>query len=593
MQHCGTEWIAPFRCAVLQAALPEVWALIDLAQKWTDAHSRLTILLVFGGSFAAQFLVMDTTLNIFDEGLVLVGAMRTLAGDLVHRDFYSTYGPGSYYILAALFTVTPDWFVAGRIFGVAVMAGVVAAVFGLLARRTWLPVTLLFTALTGLWMVGTRYYLYPMFPTILLALTGSALVLRYLSHMRPWPLFLAGCMAGAAALFRYDTGFFIALLHALTLAAVLWLRRTGDRPILGQIARSVAIYAAGAIMIFAPFAIALLVGGGLDGWLADIVDYSLNHYSAMRGLPFPGLREVVTRPGNLGVYVPPLAVVLGAWVMHERTRANASAWGAASEGPRLAALLLFTLATAIFYYKGIVRVSTLHMLLAIVPAMIVLALAIDHWRERGQNSRLRALAVLLAAIAPAVAYGIGIKATLLPGRAPAMAVLQQAGLQGVPTLPGQECARPTAMTLAVMEPDYLRVSDFIRRNTLSDEVIFVALDRHDKTFVNPVSLYFATGRLPATHWHQFDPGLQTRADIQQLMVADLQRSGVRWVVRDSSFSNENEPNQSSVSSGVVILDRYLGQNFRPVARSGKLEIWLANTVLAPADLRWADCLKNA
>ncbi len=226
--------------------------MIDLVQKWVDGHIRLGILLIFVGAFAVLFMVMDTTLNSYDEGLVLVGAMRTLAGDLVHRDFYSPYGPGSYYTLAALFAVTPDWFVAGRVFGIGVMAGIVAAVFGLLARRTWLPVTLLFTVLTGLWMIATRFYLYPMLPCLLLALAGSALVLRHLANNRPWPLFWAGSMAGAAALFRYDTGFFMALVHALTLAAVPWLRRSGQAPVFPQIIRPVAIYAAGAIAMFAP-----------------------------------------------------------------------------------------------------------------------------------------------------------------------------------------------------------------------------------------------------------------------------------------------------------------------------------------------------
>lgn len=563
--------------------------MIDLAQKWIEAHTRLAVLLGFVGAFVVLFMLMDTTLNTFDERLVLVGAMRTLAGDLVHRDFYSPYGPGSYYILAALFAITPDWFVAERVFGVGVMAGVVAAVFGLLVRRTWLPVALLFTALTGLWMLATRYYLYPMLPCLLLALIGSALVLRHLANQRPWPLFWAGCMAGAAALFRYDTGFFMALVHALTLAAVLRLRRPAQARMVPQIVRAVGIYALGTFAVFAPFAAAFLAAGGLAGWTADIVAYGLDHYAAMRGLPFPGVGEILARPDNLGVYVPPLAAAIGAWLVLDRLRGKASSWSEA----QLAAMLLFTFATAIFYYKGIVRVSTLHMLLAIVPAMIVLALAIDHWRHQTLADRLPILLALLVAVVPALAYGIGIKASLLPGRAPALALMRDAGLSGLPSVPGETCPQPEGMTLAVMEPDYLRVSDFIRRNTRADERILVALDKHDTTFANPVSLYFAAGRLPATHWHQFDPGLQNRADIQRLIVADLQRSAVRWVVRDSSFSAIEEQNDSQVSSGVLILDHYLAQNFRPVARSGKLEIWLAKTVPAPDNMAWSDCLKDA
>jgi hypothetical protein len=66
------------------------------------------------------------------------------------------------------------------------------------------------------------------------------------------------------------------------------------------------------------------------------------------------------------------------------------------------------------------------------------------------------------------------------------------------------------------------------------------------------------------------------------MIADLQRNRVRWVVRDSGFDNFVEPNGSSRSSGVFLLDHYLADRFRPVARTGTLSIWLAKGVAAPS-----------
>jgi hypothetical protein len=94
----------------------------------------------------------------------------------------------------------------------------------------------------------------------------------------------------------------------------------------------------------------------------------------------------------------------------------------------------------------------------------------------------------------------------------------------------------------------------------------------DKSCADP---YFAAGRLPGTHWHHFDPGLQTRADIQTAIIGDLKQNRVRWVVRDASFDKVNEPNGSAQSSGITLLDRYLDSNYRPVALSGKIAIWLA------------------
>jgi hypothetical protein len=51
---------------------------------------------------------------------------------------------------------------------------------------------------------------------------------------------------------------------------------------------------------------------------------------------------------------------------------------------------------------------------------------------------------------------------------------------------------------------------------------------------------------------------------------------VRWVVRDANFDEVNEPNGSAKSSGITLLDRYLDTNYRQVASSGKVAIWLAN-----------------
>ena len=93
-------------------------------------------------------------------------------------------------------------------------------------------------------------------------------------------------------------------------------------------------------------------------------------------------------------------------------------------------------------------------------------------------------------------------------------------------------------------------------------------------WINAVAVYFASGRLPGTRWHHFDPGLQTRADIQRLMIDDLRRNHVRWVVRDASWDDANEPNASFVSSGIKLLDQYLDSQYRPIARSGKVEFLL-------------------
>ncbi len=143
--------------------------------------------------------------------------------------------------------------------------------------------------------------------------------------------------------------------------------------------------------------------------------------------------------------------------------------------------------------------------------------------------------------------------------------------------------------IAKLPPDYARVANYLYTHSRHDERILAALDRHDKIFVNPVGLYFASGRLPPTRWHQFDPGLVSRADIQAAIINDIKEKDVRWIVRDAHFSKIEEPNGSARSSGVFLLDNYLDSNYRPVASGEKISIWLRNGEIPLALLPAKDC----
>ena len=49
-----------------------------------------------------------------DEGIVLQGAQRILRGEVLYRDFFSFFTPGSYYFLALLFKVFGSSFLVAR-----------------------------------------------------------------------------------------------------------------------------------------------------------------------------------------------------------------------------------------------------------------------------------------------------------------------------------------------------------------------------------------------------------------------------------------------------------------------------------------------
>src|SRR5215469_17142678 len=69
-----------------------------------------------------------------DEGIVLRGAERILAGQIPYRDFFTFYTPGTLYLVAGLFRVFGDSFAVARI-SLAITGAICSVVTYALARR--------------------------------------------------------------------------------------------------------------------------------------------------------------------------------------------------------------------------------------------------------------------------------------------------------------------------------------------------------------------------------------------------------------------------------------------------------------------------
>jgi hypothetical protein len=528
-------------------------------------------------SFVILLLAMPRDLNMFDEGIILSDAMLTLHGEIVHRDFYSSYGPAQYYMVAGIFRIFGENFMAARLYDLALRAAILMMLFYIIRRQCSLLTALVFTSVGGLWMLGVGAYLYPIFPCMLLALISSYLVTRV--DTRPalsGGSVVAGVCTGLTALFRYDVGFFVLVAHLASIFAIIALSHHRDTRARRALLMAAA-YGMGTASVFVPAAALFLIASPTEKFLADIVGYPTKYYAVMRGLPFPGLHQIAVTPPDAAVYLPIIAAAAALYYIILFSQSYISMGSQLKEDCTAAVLIVFGSTTATLFLKGIVRVSAVHMLLAIVPALVVFAILVERWWRKGKGARFVAAFILLVVLAPAaVAAKRELRASMVANdRSIAGWLALRAGLISLQA-DIDECNSGPASGVAKLGPDYSRVANYLAAHTQPDERFLAALDRHDKIVLNPVSLYFATGRLPGTHWHQFDPGLQTRADIQADIVDDIKRYRVRWVVRDASFDEINEPNGSAKSSGVNLLDQYLDSNYRAVAASGKVAIWLAN-----------------
>src|ERR1700722_13648015 len=98
-----------------------------------DSRSRLLsasgIIVSFLISLLSIAILTDRHIISYDEGLILTGAMRVASGTVPHRDFYTNYGPGQFYVLASVFWAFGPTVLVERLYDAAVKAGIVCLVY--------------------------------------------------------------------------------------------------------------------------------------------------------------------------------------------------------------------------------------------------------------------------------------------------------------------------------------------------------------------------------------------------------------------------------------------------------------------------------
>ena len=535
-------------------------------------------------SIVAQLVWMDATVGTYDEGLVLVGADRVLHGEIPYRDFWTLYGPGSYYLLAGLFKLFGEFALVERGFDVAAKAAIATLVVALVLQFGRRSVALGAGVLSLGLLLYLRSYSAPLFPAMAASLATVLALHRSSIDGRPTPAFLAGVTLAFTTCFRHDLGAYTLLAAGLFMIRLRWDASTGPRR--GRVLATLGWVAAGYAISLAPVVAFFAFNVPAAELYRDFVDTPLSVYPQVRALPFPSIVDALSSavqsrsPAKLGplvVYLP-LVVIGGAvaaeFLAHRSPRATET--GDASAENALARNRLFGLLIllgALFFIKGLVRVSPLHMGASLILSVAVLGAAIARarnpmWRlVLASTAGLACVALLAKPIITAMERSAGGTATaaLLSDRWMSHA----AALCSQPVVPRLRCLQ--------LEPGTSAVASYLLQHGASGQRVYVGLGRHDKIFAANLTLTFAAEVIAPTRWHDLHPGIQTRDDVQAQMIRELSAQPLAYVVLDSEWDDVSEPNESARSSGVTALDDYLVTHFAPVFRAGAL------TVLEPRE----------
>jgi hypothetical protein len=486
-----------------------------LASALARERTRYAVLFALG-AFLSGITILQG-INPHDEGIMLQAAARVAHGQLPYRDFYCNYGPGQPYLLGGLQLVFGPSLLSWRVLRVALDATVGVLAYALTRREAPEPLAL------AAWLAVATAMAFPSIPSpnpaaIALGLAAILLVSRSPAG--------AGALAGVAIAFRIDVG--LAAAAGAVLAAAPCGRRAAVRA-------AVAAALVGGLLL-APFVVAA-PGAFWDQTLG----FAFNQQSLQR-LPLPGAYHGSLGPNRLLEFYFPYVLLAGTalWtVVAARRRAPLGAWAPV---PLAAAGVGYLLARADeFHYIP---------LAAVLPILLATAAA----RERRAGRRASTL-VLVAIVAAIALYGLDRKRMQIFD-SPPLATIKVDVADGVEA--------PTSEARSLGE-----LVRYVRARVPPSEPVFVADPRHDIVKVGNPLVYVLLQRKNATRYDVMQPGVVTTAPVQREIVAALQRSATKLVIRWlSPVASQPEPNGAGRSSGVRILDRYLADSYVEVRRFG-------------------------
>ncbi|MCK4547205.1 MAG: glycosyltransferase family 39 protein [Candidatus Eisenbacteria sp.] len=526
--------------------------------------ARISAYVIFILAFVYLLVGANIGLSIYGEGLSLYGAMRVLDGEVPYRDFWSMYAPGELYLLALLFTLLGPSVIAARLLSLAIIFGLVLTLYVLLRRSLSGVVSLIGLGLAVVWLGASfRFFTYPVFPALLLILLSTNFLLRYQSSKRVTFLLLSGFFAGFAAFFRHDLAAYALVAETITLLGFELLSadrlEREHRSRLKHTLVAAGLYVAGAGIFIVPVGLYFVIHVPVQTLIADLIVFPARIFPGTRGLPYPPPRWE-----NLLFYVP--------FVVHAMSTAFIIRLGRAEHGrldsARKWTLILFTALGILFFGQARVRSDIPHLfpfLLSAVPGTCFLLGELVggfRWRDtRWWRSpfRLALLAVLFLVAASVV---VPIKQRGL---------LARSYLEGANPLElSIERGRGIIMTGA--SKTYEDMILFLQEAVPEGGRIYGGTLRHDLVSFGDAMLYFLSDRNCCTGYYEIHPGLTTTRSVQEQIVRDIEFFQVEYVVLFNHF--EKEPNESSKSSGVFILDRFIRENFEPVRQFHlKYTVW--------------------
>jgi hypothetical protein len=503
------------------------------------------LVLLFVWKFHEPLLLRN--LNLYDEGVTLLGAKRLAGSEVPYRDFFTIYGPLKFSLLGSVFANFGSTLLVSRIFFAAVSMIGFALVFLFFRRESNTAYATIFTIFLAFF---GKMSMTPVF-LVLTAGWFAAFLRKPDGHLLP---LVGGVLLGLLFLLRIDFGGFSLLsIFFLLILFYLFSPRFTGHMFAAAIGKMAAIFS----ITVLPFFIALYQWDALyEFWRQALLFPLFGDYQALRSLPWNTIDQLKIAFDGLNVNLRELSFNFAWFFWPIPFVAFAIFWTKQIikkqvhlEGFLLNALLgFFTIAGFIYanHRSDFGHVEFLNLLGAIFLLHLILQFRHREWGFL----YVPIFAVVILASAD----------NLLQTRSTVIAS------------PKTEYSFYPEPFVQSEANDNLEKTLQWFANIPADEEVYVGVSDTSRVFVNNVMLPFLLEQPVATKYHELHTGIVTTTPVQTEMIDELQDTN--YVVLWDLFYCE--PNKGCESTGVYLVDEYIKQNFTLVEQFGKYLIYERN-----------------
>jgi len=505
---------------------------------------RLILLALFLLSFLYLCLFRRYTGMEPDEGILLQGAQRILAGQVLYRDFFSFYTPGSYYALALLFKIFGSSLLVARTV-LALTGAILSLITYLLARRVCSrTIALTLAALGTLTTLPYRFLVLHNWDSTLWACLALYCGVRVL-EIPSWKwAFALGSFASLTVLFEQSKGVGLCLGLSVGFLAVVLLQGSMSLLSRAQVLATIFGVAWPLVITFAYFASQHATSTMLADWL-----WPLHHYSRANRVPYgyqnwsDDTRHLLFGTGSLlerlikalavgpSFWIPVLPLIavglLGYWIVQTRR-------SRAPDGRSAYYLIVTATYAGLLLSIVIARADIIHFMYLQPLNCLVLAWLLDGRDLPG--SLLRSARPVLAAyvVIALVAFGL-------------------APLLGVTSAANQVVTRRGVIKTRGKDT----VVDYVQAHVSAGQTILV--------YPYLPLYYYLTGTFSPGRYDYFQRGMHTTEQADEI-VRDLATGRLDVVLFETNFPEKFAHSWPGTPLAAIAQDPvadYIARNYRP------------------------------